>query len=70
MCLLVLQNHDCGVLGSTPATYPINCAFVASVLKREKDVVGSNPGAGYWMDLTFFTLICCKNCIVCLKRPK
>ena len=36
MCLLVLQNHDCGVLGSTPATYPINCAFVASVLKREK----------------------------------
>ena len=19
---------------------------------------------------TFFTLICCKNCIVCLKRPK
>ena len=20
--------------------------------------------------LTFFTLICCKNCIVCLKRPK
>ena len=34
-------------------------------------VVGSNPGAGYWMDMTFFfTLICCKNCIVCLKRPK
>ena len=20
--------------------------------------------------LDFFTLICCKNCIVCLKRPK
>ena len=33
-------------------------------------VVGSNPSAGYWMDMTFFTLICCKNCIVCLKRPK
>ena len=23
-----------------------------------------------WTFLTFFTLICCKNCIVCLKRPK
>jgi len=22
------------------------------------------------MDMTFFTFICCKNCIVCLKRPK
>ena len=22
------------------------------------------------MDTTFFKLICCKNCIVCLKRPK
>ena len=22
------------------------------------------------MDITFFTLICCKNCIVCLNRPK
>ena len=33
-------------------------------------VVGSNPGAGYWMDMTFFIFICCKKCIVCLKRPK
>ena len=33
-------------------------------------VMGWNPGTGYWMDMTFFTLICCKNCIVCLKRPK
>ena len=25
----------------------------------------------YWTELTFLTLICCKNCIdVCLKRPK
>ena len=24
----------------------------------------------YYMELTFFTLICCKNCFVCLKRPK
>ena len=31
---------------------------------------GLNPSAGYWMEMTFFTLICCKNCIVCLKRPK
>ena len=22
------------------------------------------------MDMTFFTFICCKNCIVCLKRLK
>ena len=33
-------------------------------------VVGSNPGAIYRMDMTFFTLICIKNCIVCLKRLK
>ena len=33
-------------------------------------VVGSNPSARYWMDMTFFTLICCRKCIVCLKRPK
>ena len=34
-------------------------------------VVGSNLGAAYWMDMTFFTLIFCKNCNdVCLKRPK
>ena len=24
-------------------------------------VVGSNPSAIYWMDMIFFTLICCKN---------
>ena len=34
-------------------------------------VVGSNPGTVYWMDMTFFTFICCKNCNdVCLKRRK
>ena len=27
-------------------------------------------GSIYWMDLTFFTLICCKNCTFCLKRLK
>ena len=33
--------------------------------------MGLNPNTEYWMELTFFTLICCKNCIdVCLKRPK
>ena len=32
-------------------------------------VVGSNPGTVHWMDI-FFTYICCKNCNVCLKRPK
>ena len=33
--------------------------------------MGSNPSAVYWMDMTFFTLICCTNCSgVCLKRPK
>ena len=32
-------------------------------------VRGFDPGAVYWMDIwTFFTLICSKNCIVCLKR--
>ena len=33
-----------------------------------------SKGCGFesqrWMDMTFFTLICCNNCIVCLKRPK
>ena len=33
--------------------------------------MGSNPSAVQWMDIwTFFTLICCKNCIVGLKRPQ
>ena len=32
--------------------------------------MGLNPGAGYWMDMTFFTFICCKNCIVCLKKTE
>ena len=31
-------------------------------------VVSSNPGTGYWMDI--FTLICCKICVVCLKKTK
>ena len=35
-----------------------------------QEVVGSNPGTVYWMVMTFFTLMCRKNCIVCLKRPK
>ena len=33
-------------------------------------IESSNPGAVYWMDLTFFTFTCCKNCNVCLKRPE
>ena len=33
-------------------------------------VVGSNPSTGYWMAMTFFTLICCKNCIVCMKKTE
>ena len=35
-----------------------------------QEAVSSNPDAVYWMDTTFFTFICFKNCIVCLKRPK
>ena len=31
--------------------------------------MGSNTGPVYWMDI-FFSLICCKSCIVCLKRLK
>ena len=27
------------------------------------EVVGSNPSAVYWMDMTFFILISCKNCL-------
>ena len=34
------------------------------------EAVGTNPGAVYWMDLTFFTFICCKNSIVRVKRRK
>ena len=37
-------------------------------------VVIGGEGCGfesiYWMDMTFFTLICCNNCIVCLKWLK
>ena len=34
-----------------------------------REVVGLNPSTVYRMDMTFLTLICCKSCIVCLKRP-
>ena len=33
-------------------------------------VVDSNPGAIYWMIITFFTYICCKNCNVCNDENK
>ena len=33
-------------------------------------VQGLNAGAVYWMDIKFFTFICCKNCNVCLKKTK
>ena len=40
-------------------------------MTHDREVVGSNRSTVYWMEMTFFTLICCKNCIdVCLKRPK
>ena len=32
--------------------------------------MGLNPGAVFWMYMPFFTLISCKHCIVCWKRPK
>ena len=35
-----------------------------------QEVVGSNPDAIYWMDMTFFKLIRCKGSVVCLKTPK
>ena len=34
------------------------------------EAMGSNPRAIYRMDTAFFTLNCCNNCIVCLKRLK
>ena len=38
------------------------------VMSHVREVVGWNPSAKTgW---TFFTLVCCKNGIVCLKRPK
>ena len=39
------------------------------VMTHVLEVVGSNPGDVYRMD-NFFTLICCRKFIVCLKRPK
>ena len=33
-----------------------------------QEAVGSNLCTIYWMDMIFFTFICCK--IVCLKSPK
>ena len=30
---------------------------------------GSNPGTVYWIDMTFFSVICFKNCTVCFRRP-
>ena len=34
-----------------------------------QEVVGSNPSIGYWIK-NFPHINCCKNCNVCLKRPK
>ena len=35
---------------------------------RVQEVVGQNPSIRYrWI---FFTLICCKNCILCLKKAE
>ena len=39
-------------------------------MTQVQEVVDLNPSAIYWIDMTFFTLICCKKIIVCLKRPK
>ena len=40
-------------------------------MTQDLEVVGSNPGTVYWMEMTFFALICSKHCIdVRLKRPK
>ena len=33
-----------------------------------QETVGSKPGTGYRMEI--FLMICCKNCIVYLTRPK
>ena len=33
-----------------------------------QEVVGSNPGTVYWMDMFHIDLL--KNCVVCLKRLK
>ena len=58
-----------------PSLLPTKLPSFLSLSRRRRDFVelknvGSNPGAVYWMDVTFFTLMCCKNCTVCLKRPK
>ena len=34
-------------------TYPL-CAHNNNVLTHVQEVVGSNPGVEYWMDMTFF----------------
>ena len=33
-------------------------------------VVGSNPGAVNWMDMTFFTLNCCINCFDLFEKTE
>ena len=35
-----------------------------------QEVVGSNPGTIYWMEMTFFSLICCINCIVLFEKTE
>ena len=34
------------------------------------DSCSRSRGFVNWMDMIFLRLICCKKCIVCLKRPK
>ena len=32
--------------------------------------MGLNPGAVYWMDMTFFTLVCCENFYCLFEKTK
>ena len=54
-------ESDCVSLGREPWS----CGYVRQLMSERLWV--QIPGL---YEMSFFTLICCKNCIVCFKRPK
>ena len=53
------------------AGYPLNRSPGLVVKGGDSDSEGCDFKSRHWiLDGHFFTLICCKICIVCLKRPK
>ena len=69
------QYCDSSFLTNYPGHYVIRSRVRALIywlweMTQLWEALCSNPSTLYWTDMTFFMLICCENCIVCVKRLK